>query len=48
MKDKIHWLYIKEGRLFYLCNQVVMPKLANTTENQNEVTCKKCRKALGY
>ena len=48
MKEKIHWLYIKDGRQFYLCNQSATPKLAKTTENQNEVSCKNCRKILGY
>jgi hypothetical protein len=42
----IHFLKIKDKKLFYLCNEAVSITREKLTSNYFKVTCKNCKRAL--
>lgn len=46
MKRIIHKYLLKDGKLFYLCNQAVSANWKKTDIAWRRITCKNCKKTI--
>ena len=43
-----HSWFKRNGKKYYFCNEAVKPNENKLAKNENEVTCKNCRKMAGH